>query len=360
MPTWQQAYTSLSQFIARHPEIEIKPDSTCIPETVRPEFYSLFDQARQAYIEEKYPHLLSEAQALSASYLAAEVKVKAQLGLEQIKLKKPLDFLVADPVAGLQMSLFHLLFDQLKGKINAIEFDRLAQVNLTGDFRSLFQRGYERWLALSLIARVYADQLFQVYFRGIIRNDLMDIETPGYTEEAPSPVPADTISFEHTGYLLFTVPDFIVRSNLLGKFFSLRTVVDKPIAVASHRSEIREWIPFDEIAAKAPGIIPVYLADNPGELAIVSDRENFCRPDLIIECKSHPDWQNYDSLDVIKHHHDILKPKLGTVIIIREPATEPFFSVLGENVYLLRVGFDSTKLEPLIKLLMTQESGIKQ
>jgi hypothetical protein len=360
MPKWQQAYTALSQFIAGHPEIEIKPNSSCIPETVRPEFYNLFDQVRRTYIEEIFPNLVSEARMLSASFLAAEVKVKAQLNLEKIVLKQPLDLFVADPVAGLQLSLFHPLFDRLGGKIDTIAFEQSAQFNITGDFRALFRLGYERWLALSLITLLSADELLQVHYHETERSQVMEIETPGTAEEAPYPEPSNVLSFEHMGYILFTVPDYIIHSKVLGKYLSIRTVIDKPIAVASNRSELRTWIPFDTTSALAPGVIPVYLSDSPGKLSILSDRENFCCPDLLIECRSNPDWQNFESLDVIKYHHDVLKPTLGTIIIVREPVSEPFFTVVGDDIYLLRAGFDSTKLEPLIKLLMKQESGIKK
>jgi hypothetical protein len=352
--SWQQSFSTLTDYIAHHPEIELKPNSTSIPEEVRPGFYELFDAARDAFIEEQQADILSQTRTVSQKYSYAETKVKSLLELESIRLKKPLHWFMPEAIDGLRIGLFEILFDRLKNKIDAPTFERTAKLTVQRDATMFFQQAYEKWIALSLILSLSADELYTVTLRRISRSDVMEIETPGVSEEVPSPQPSDVISFEHLGTILFTNPEYIIHSKSLGKYVSLRTSINKPIAIASNRSSNREWLDYETVAAHAPGIIPVYMADNPEDLALITDRENFCRPDLLIESRGNPNWQKQDSLEIIKYHNDILKPKLGTVIMVREPVTEPFFSVVGDNIYVLKTGLDSAKLEPLIKLLKNQ------
>src|SRR3989338_5462243 len=82
--SWQGAYTRLQNFITANPRIELSESIVAIPGDIRPEFYRLFDDVRAAFVEEKVPALLSEAETLSENYTRAEQEVKELLKLDNV------------------------------------------------------------------------------------------------------------------------------------------------------------------------------------------------------------------------------------------------------------------------------------
>ena len=63
-----EAYGKLTGFTAKHPEIEIGDSVTSIPESVRPDFYGLFNAARDAFVHEKFPDCLARAGVLQKEF----------------------------------------------------------------------------------------------------------------------------------------------------------------------------------------------------------------------------------------------------------------------------------------------------
>jgi len=88
---WQEQYQALSDFIDTHSEIAIEPGRIRMPDSVRPEFFCYFDAVRMAYIQEKTPKIIEEAEMLSQSYLQVESKVIEVLNLNEIILAPDLD-----------------------------------------------------------------------------------------------------------------------------------------------------------------------------------------------------------------------------------------------------------------------------
>jgi hypothetical protein len=119
--------------------------------------------------------------------------------------------------------------------------------------------------------------------------------------------------------------------------------------------------------------------------------EKICVPELIIECMGKKEWAEKDGLEKVKLHHDILKPKLGTYIVSREPVpkevvkdlvrgkfseeiprepspeqkqptrSEPGAEALDEpeiqakDIHFLSVGFDQTQLTPIVEALLASK-----
>jgi hypothetical protein len=73
---WHQAYTELTDYVAEHTDIKLKKDHVFIPENDRSDFYRLFNTTRAAFIKEKLPAFLNEAETLSSNYLRVEVRSK--------------------------------------------------------------------------------------------------------------------------------------------------------------------------------------------------------------------------------------------------------------------------------------------
>lgn len=390
---WHQAYTKLSDFTIEHPEIEIDVSRVRIPESVRPEFYRLFNTVRTAFIEEKLADLLNEARSLSEKYTKVEGEVIKLLELEEISLDTRLDRFLHNPIDELVRGIFDPLFDLLKGKVDIDTFEGVSLKELKDSFRRLYRSGYVKWVALSLVKLLEADKSFQIIPRELDYVEGVLMEATPFEASAPAAEESKRLLFKHEPTtVLFTVPDFIVHSVRVNQYFAIRSEIGSALAVASDTSQKREWYSLDSIAAMGAGLTFVYVDKNPEEISLVADREKICRPDLIIEFREQEDWYEKEGLEKVKLNHDSLKPTLGTYIISRMPVPEQAYQELMPaqvpeeptpevastehtpeqvsreptaeqelkkqevGIHILTVGFDQSKLEPVISALMNQQN----
>lgn len=355
--SWQEEYQRLTDFVARKPQAKITESVVTISGDVRPEFYRLFDAVRVAFIEEKLSDLFNDATTLSENYTKAEQEVTELLGLDDILIATSLHRFLDNPRDGLIRGLFDPLFDLLKGKINAKAFEQGVLRNIEASLRNSYRLGYKKWLALSLVKLLEAERSLEVSVptlylgprygeRGYFKSD----------DEHPVPPPKESkhITFKHEQSSTLTVPDFIVHSAKINRYFALRSEFRAGATwTASNASEHREWYPLGCVVNLRLGSTLIYVADNPEEISLVADAEKICRPDLMIECREQKDWYEKEELEKVKLHHDVLKPRLGTYIVSREQG--PDVGQLGDGIHILTVGFDQSKLKPIINSLMKQE-----
>ena len=374
--SWKQEYTKLSNFIAEHSEVQIEESRNKIPESVRPEFYRLFNTARTTFAEEKFPNLLNEAKALSERYTQVEAEVAKLLALEKISLATQLRRFLQNPIDELVRELFDPLFDLLKGKVNIETFGERTSRNIEAAFRGLYHLGYEKWVALSLVKLLEADRLFQVTARPFISEQEETVMSAALIEEEPPALSESKhLSFQGNSTATFIVPDLIIHSPMVSKYISLRSQMGEALAKATKFSEVREWYSLDSIGVFTSGLTLVYVAANFDEISLISDAKKICRPDLIIKCEGNKDWYGVKSIERIKQQHNALKPILGMYAVSREPVTEQAYKQLApeqvlnaaesaqeqmpaqesqkqdESIHFLSVGFDQSKLEPIINII---------
>ena len=378
--SWKQEYTQLSNFINEHPEVEVGVSRVRIPENIRPEFYQLFNTVRTVFIEEKLADLLNEARSLSERYIKVEAEVVTLLELEKISQETHLYSFLHNPIDELIRGLFNPLFDLLKGKVDIETFGEKALSNIEVSFRDLYHLGYEKWVALSLVKLLQADKLFQVIPRPFISEQeetIMSSTSP--EEDPPAAIESKNFSFQRDLAATFTVPDFIVHLSAGNKYTAVRSQIGEALAKASKTSENREWYPLDSIGAFISGLTLVYVADNLKDISLVADADKICRPDLIIVCKEQQDWYDKEGLGKIKLDHDRSKPLLGTYVVSRESIPEQAYKdliteesvapTLGEErleqgdskqagIYILTVGFNQSKLQPIVSGLMNNRQGL--
>jgi hypothetical protein len=355
--SWHQAYKELTDFIAKHSEVGIEASRVSIPANVRPEFYRLFNTVRTSFVEERITDLLNEAKSLSEEYTKVEGEVVKLLELEKISLAASLHRFLHNPIDELVRGLFDPLFDLLKGRLGTEVFEQKVSKRLETSLRNLYFLGYDKWIALSLIKLLEADKLFCVTLRLIKSAEEEMIETEVKEEEAPPPKESKSPSFDRTQERLFMIPDFIVHSTKADKYIALRSEMDEAeaIALASNASETREWYSLYSMPAFEPGLTLIYTADKAEEISLVADAKRICRPDLIIECRGGKDWYKKEGLEKVKLNNNILKPRLGSYIISREPVPKQYLEELEEGINMLTVSFEQSKLEPIISMLMNQE-----
>lgn len=374
--SWRQAYIKLTAFIAEHSEVEIGASIVSMPQSIRPEFYRLFDAVRAAFLGESLPLLVDEAEALSRRYTEVRDRVVKLLELDEVSVASSLQQFFDKPNIVWNRVLFNPLFDLLKGNIDIEAFEQIASKNVVDSFKKPNRLGYQKWVALSLITLLAPDKAFNSPIDDLDdRASVSEREEEGsYEEEVPDVKEAECLSFNHDMLSTFVVPEIIVHLAQTNQYISMRTELQDPIWISRlPLSDKQEWFYLESLRKKYgkygriikwPDIV-IYTSDKLEELALITDFDRFCRPDLIIECREQKDWYEKQGLALVKLHHDSLKPTLGTYIVSREPVPEQAFQELtseqgpekqGEGIHILTVGFDQSRLAPIINALMQTEN----
>ena len=357
---WYQAYTELKDFVTGHHEIEVNKDVIAIPEKVRPKFYRLFDAGRTTFIEENFSALLYKSRALSERYTKVEEEVINLLRLDGISMSVGLHRFLRDPKNQLVRGLFDPLFDLLRGKTNVEAFEEEASRSIENSFKEVYRLGYEKWVVLSLVKLLESNKSFHVPLRQPTFKEIMK-RLPTSEEPVPLPEESNSLSFEHEMMPILIVPDFIVYSAKIDRYIAVRSEFKQAIWIVADINQEREWYTFDFITEKnAPvdlesGLL-VYIDDSPEDLALIADSTKVLRPDLIVECVEPKDWCGEDELENVKLRHDVFKPKLGTYVVCGGPVPEHIPEKLETDIHLLTVGFDQSKLDPIINVLASHKN----
>ena len=353
MQDWQQKHSELKDFIAIHPEVIIEPNRVRIPDSIRPDFYRLFDALRLAFIQKKTPAILKESKALSQAYIQVENEVIKLLELDEVSMMPGLDRFLHDPADQLRRGLCDPLFDWLKDKIDANMFEVTAAHNISNDFSLMYMLGYEKWVSMSLMKLLKADELLHVILPEL---SLYDAHKSGGTikEEVPDPEKARSIAFEFAPNVSCNVADWIIRSPKTGRYVSSRSQFGEPFSMTDNASEKREWFPRGSVPPLEAGLLLLCQGDNSYDISLFSDARRVCRPDIVLVCKPLQGWYEKEGLEKVKAYHQGLKPLLGTFVVCMGEVPELKPEEQMEGIHILTVGFDQSRLEPIIKALINK------
>jgi hypothetical protein len=347
---WRKAYKELKDFITENSGIEIDKGAISIPGNTRPEFYRLFEAVRATFLEEKFPHLLERARLLNANYVEVEHEITELLRLEGVSLSAGLDVFLHHPKEGLIAELFDPLFDLLRGTLDTELFEQKAAECIEAAFRGRYSSAYGKWVVLSLLRLIESDKNFHVSLsipppRQRIRHP------PGAEALVPPLEESGVLSFQHQPSPTLTVPDFIVHSTKMNMYLGVISGLVAPMAVALDASDKREWYPVEFIPRLEPDTMLVYVDDKPEHIALVADRDRICRPDLIMKCLSPEDSLKNEELEIVKLQHSILQPRMGTYLFSSVTKSEQKLIEADEDIHFLTVGFDKSRLSPIINAL---------
>jgi hypothetical protein len=349
--TWQDVYTELTDYIARYPEIRIESEYTCLPDNVRSEFYRLFNGVRTTYLKEKCSGLLEEATTLSKHYLEAENELRALLKLENITMAPALQIFLSDPAEALIRVLFDPLFDLLKGKITELSFEHENPGKVERYFRLYYQTGYEKWAIISLLNRLQADRLFQMTARKVFSETEAKLMFSQPDEPIPDLVESRELNFNDNSPITLELPDLIIHSASLNKYISLRSAIGKPMSFTSQKTGVRKWLDFDYFDYMWLGSTLLYVADTPGEIALIADSDKICQPDLILQCRYLENWNERKAWEHINTQQNKLQPLFGTIVLTCCPTSgQPMINNIS-GISLLTPAFFPLKLSPIIEIL---------
>lgn len=388
--TWKKAYDELKDYISKNPTIEIAPNVVCISSDIRPEFYRLFNAVCVSFIKDNFPALLEEAYVLSKKWGEISRVVMDSLKLESIDVDASTGWFLLDPDDGLTRRLFDPLFDLLKGKKDLAAFEQTALRVSEDEFANFSSEGYQCWAIISMLKLLSTDKVYHVPRSDFDMDpSLQQEETQGTRDESvPDAVETNKFSFVHNIMYSFLVPKVIGHSTRLNLFTAFcRDFNFSELRWRARRlSPEQEWYRVSDIAREfGQGNLWPDLAVYTGaywkELVVIADHFQMARPDIIVEFRVEKDWYEKDGLESVRRHYDVLKPKLGSFVVCREPVPEAAVRELESkpelqpeakgiipetpaqpalNLHLLSVGYDLAKLEPIIEAMFKAQTKPKE
>lgn len=349
--TWKDAYSTLNAFISEHPEIEIGNVKTRIPRSIRDDFYNVFDDFRKSFVTAKITEWLSLADELTSNYSDMEKKMTGLLSLDNVIMQPSLKRFIASPVNELSGILFDPVFDLLKGRTDLGYFEDNASNLIRSHFVLSYISAYQKWLVLLLIEQLVPGQILSVIMKHL---EPYEIHKSGVREEPIlPPKEARDLHFRYENDAIFVAPDCIIKSEKLKKYVSFCTYIHTPNVSAVNRSEEREWINADYIQMREFPQIPLYIGETPEEVALIGDKDYFCRPDAIILYNPLAEW--YDENALITNANklkELFQPKLGISIVLPENLPAEMTTNLNANdLQEVRIDYKNTRLDLIINKL---------
>ena len=362
--TFRQAYAKLTDFAAKHPEIEIGDSVTSIPENVRPDFYGLFNAARDAFVFEKFPSHLARASELQERYDSEVKDASAWSSLEDPPSVNPVRRFLCNPRDSMIRELFDPVFDLLKGRGSIDDIEKTAAPEIEKHFATSFRGGYEKWAVLGLLNLLEIESAFRVSVRNLNTGERSKPAAQAPLEEVPAPQESTSFFFSQPQNAIFAVPDFIVYSSRLHRFVGIRSEFRESAYNALNASHDREWIGIDADLRMllSTGLTLIYVSEQVENLSLVADVVKFCRPDLILWCIDTLSMNQTDVLATIRQAHKSLKPSRGIYIVANDDWTESFESLGNDapiqpgeesaEIHWLKVGYERAKLLPVAEALI--------
>lgn len=359
---WYQQFVKLRDFISAHVEIQIENGFVAIPESTRTEFYRLFNDVRIAFLEEQFSELLKEVKLLQMNYARTEREIVMLLGLDEVSIVNDVRKFLHDPRDRLMRELFDLLFYLLKGKIEPEMFQSEASKNVKSAHTKLYRLAYQKWVTLSLVKMLEADQCFNLRIPSLEMSPRGPVVI-GDSKPVPQPKESRFLSFEHDTTPVFVVPDFVIHSRKLDRYLGFRSelrglgTITEVMWTASRVSEGREWYniksPRDKCNLLALRFaLIIYVSGRPEDIGLIADSKKICRPDLIVECNVQDDQFDED-LRRINLYKSALRPKKGIFLVLKDSFPNLTYEKGDGDIHLLTVHFDQPKLGAIVKTLLS-------
>jgi len=361
--SFRQSYAELTNFISCHSEIEIGESVVSLPENVRPEFYNLFNAARDAFVQEHFPAYLDDALRLQEQFGRAEAKTKKLFSLEETAVVAGVQRFLQDPKGILTRELFDPLFDLLKARETIDSYEARAKSCIEKIFPLVFRAGYERWAILSLVELLDAERAFGVNVRSLNAGERAKPAAQAPLEAVPVPEESASFFFNQPRNAIFAVPDFIVHSSRLNRFIGVRSDFNPGLYNALSGSQQRTWQPIDIelLTLLENGLTLVYAAERAEDIALVADAANFCRPDLLLWCIDAQNLAKEKAMEIMTQANAILQPQLGSYVVANNSWSESCEAAVvnpqgeiaepNKGVCILTVGYDQSKLKPVAEAL---------
>ena len=336
---WKEKYKVLTDYSAANPEIHIDVSEVSIPQHLRDTFYQHFDAIRNELVEEHCKSLPVAADTLSENYVRSEKEIIDLLGLQRVDLPMDLSSFLRNPKEGLTRVLYNRLFELVQGRINMDEFEQLADADLSATTANLWRLGYEPWAALVLIRLFEPDKAFAVDLDEDYMPYVRGLEEIAFGRQ-----------FHHVAK---RIPEFILHSRKFDKHIAVKMPlarevetyyipVEPPVKPKKRTGDTSYALDFRTMFLSfVPNLkdIPVFADIHTRKIK---------SPDLMVEFLMHKELADPDALAGVKKRTEIMKPRLGTCLVVMDPAPDAEIEKPAENIEVFAVGFDRSRLQPII------------
>jgi hypothetical protein len=291
--------------------------------------------------------MLNELKSLSESYKRVELELYKTLRLDQISLPNNLERFLHDPQEQLKRELFDPLFGLLK-KNNLETFEKESLEKVEFSLRNLYPLAYEKWIELSIVKLLDPKKVFDVPLYRYTPTEIMK-RCPSIVKEPIPPPEASTYLFlERESVPTLIVPDFIIYSTKLSQFVAFKSKLKPAFWIALNPPDEREYVLIECIKEKIypKPTLTIYVDEKLENLCLIADATRIYKPDLVVNA-----YIGVEQIELrkIKTYHEILKPKMGTFVVSKEPLSEYLCKELKEaNIYFLAADFECSKLNAIV------------
>jgi len=334
---WKKEYARLREYISANPEIVLTKNEISIPQTLRDEFYNIFDDIRSAVVAKHLDVLSVGVRTLSERHTRAEKEAAGLLGVQEISMPIDLRVFLRNPEEGLIRAVYNCLFAFIQGKIDETEFERLAGESIDVSVSDLFHLGYEHWVGLELIKLLEPEEAFLVGLDEEYKPCLLKLEMVSFGKQWHHPT--------------MRIPEFVVRSRRFNSLVAVKMALEKEIEeyFVTIKPPVRpKKRTGDTSFAMDSRVALLSFLKSEKEIPVFADIYDgtITSPDLLIE------FVNVDApggetevFERIRRHMEILKPKSGCSLIAPVDDFQIDSERIPENVHLVSLGFDTAKLE---------------
>jgi len=199
------------------------------------------------------------------------------------------------------------------------------------------------WVVLSLVKLLEPEKVYRLIFDTQVKNHLEEIKNISIGRQQVYPISG--------------LPDFVVYSNKVGKYVALKSELRKNIykyyGTALNPRELKD--PTDSPTSFGSRVLIIHFIEKPENILLAdSDTGKVTNPEVAIECLEQNELHDVKSIDEVKHLSELVKPRLGTYLVFREPVSKLKLDETSDNIYFLEVGFDQSKLQSIISLLTSE------
>ena len=343
-PQWKQKFDILKKYITSNSEIYIDMREVSIPEHLRDKFYEYFDEIRDTFVEDFFNSLPLEVDTLCKNYNQSEKELINLLKLERIDLPVDLISFLHKPREGMVRWLYHRLFEVIQGKITVEDFEQIAENDIFSTTAEMYRLGYETWAIFSLIISLEPDEAYSVEMDEEYNPVVGDLKEVAFGRQ-----------FNHSTK---RIPEFVIHSKKLNSYIAVKM----PLAKEANGYYLPHEIPKKMLRDRTGDtsyvldsrIMFISMLNNLDDIPVYAEiaERKFESPDLIIEFLTEEDLEDIDKISQVRNRAGIMKPRLGSNILVMNPLKEPGSESISEGIYIFPAGFDKEKLQSVLEKLI--------
>jgi len=348
-PKWKQKLDVLKDYITSNQEIYIDMREISIPEHLRDKFYEYFDDIRNTFVKDFFSSLPIDVETLCRNYNQSEKELIDCLKLDRVDLPIDLVSFLHNPREGMVRWIYNRLFEVIQEKIALEDFEHMAENDLFSTTAEMYRLGYEAWAVFTFIISLEPDETYFVELDEEYNPIVGELKEVAFGRQ-----------FHHSTK---RIPEFIIHSKKLNCYVAVKI----PLA-----REVDTYYPTHKISKKRmrkhtgdtsyvldSRIMFISVLKNLDKIPVYAEmvERKIQSPDLVIEFLAEEDLADKDKISQVQSRTGIMKPELGSTIVVMNPGEKPVSESSTEDIDIFSVGFDKEKFEPVIDKLLVGKEG---